>query len=427
MYILKKIKAGALQYVLVISVVIAIIIFAFISLVFLQQKMTIKQGFTKEAIANSQMAFDYIKQKEVDYNQEIKLNLSDNKLSNTAFIKKHWGIFDLGISKSKVKNEFFQKVALLGTQNENKDALFLRENNSSLVLVGKTKIIGNASLPKQGVKTGNIAGESYYGNQLIYGFKKQSTSQLPKVQNIEYLKNFIKNYDQENFINIELENNLQLHQSFTEKGLLYEDSNSIFLSNISLSGHILIVSRRQITVTESAKLEDVILIAPKIIITSNTKGNFQAISTKEITIEANVKLNFPTALVLLAQSNNNNYSIPSQNQRQTKEEHFINLSKNTDVRGIVMYHSENMQSNFDAQIKIEETAKVVGEVYCSKNTELQGQVFGSIYTNNFIIKKSGGTYVNHIYNGEVNSKALPKEFAGLQINQSSNQVAKWVD
>jgi hypothetical protein len=424
MYILKKIKAGALQYVLVISVIIAIIIFAFISLVYLQQKMTIKHGFTKQAIANTQMTFDYIKQKEVVYNQEITLNLSDNKQSNTTFIKKHWGVFDLGIATSKVKNEFFQKVALLGTQNKKRDALFLKENNTSLVLVGKTKITGNASLPKQGVKSGSIAGESYYGNQLIYGFKKQSTSQLPKIQNTQYLKNFIKNYYQEDYTNFELDNNLQLHQSFTEKGLLYEDSNSILLSNISLSGHILIVSQRQITVSSSAKLEDVILIAPKIIIGSNTKGNFQAIAAKEIIIETDVKLNYPSALVLLAQSNNN-YSIPSQNQ--TKQESYIKLSKNTDVRGIVMYHSENIQSNFDTQIKIEETAKVIGEVYCSKNTQLQGQVFGSIYTNNFIIKKSGGTYVNHIYNGEINAKALPIEFAGLQINQSSNQVAKWVD
>lgn len=425
MYFLKKIKAGALQYVLVISVIIAIIIFAFISLVYLQQKLTIKHGFTKEAISNTDMAFSYLKQKEVDYNQEININISDNELSNTTFIKKHWGIFDVGIATSKVKNEFFQKVALLGTQNKKRDALVLKENNAALVLVGKTKIIGNASLPKQGVKTGNIAGESFYGNQLIYGYQKQSNFQLPKIRNIEYLKSFIKNYNQEAFLNFELENGLRLHQSFTEKGLLYQDTNSIVLSNISLSGDILIVSQTQIIIKASADLQDVILIAPKITIASNTKGNFQAIATKEITVASNVYLNYPTALVVLHQSNNNNQSF--QNRSTIRKESFIKLDKNTDVRGLVVYESENIQSNFDTQIEIEETARVTGEVYCTKNTALKGKVFGSIYTNNFIIKKSGSTYVNHIYNGEINSKLLPVQFAGLQINQSSNQVAKWVD
>ncbi|WP_405567965.1 hypothetical protein [Polaribacter sp. Asnod6-C07] len=422
----KKIKGGALQYVLVISIIIAIIIFAFISLVYLQQKMIIKHSFTKEAITNTIMPFSYLKQKEISYNEEITLNLSDTKFSNTTFIKKHWGIFDIGIATSKVKNEYFHKIAILGSQNKKRDALYLKENNSSLVLVGKTKITGNAYLPKLGVKSGNIAGESYYGNQLIYGYKKQSDSQLPQIQNIQYLKNFVKNYAQEDFVTFELVNGLKLHQSFNDKGLLYEDDAPILISNIWLSGHILIVSQKKITVTSTAKLEDVILIAPEIIVEGKTTGSFQAIATKKIEINSNSNLLYPSALVLLNKSNAN-YGITSQNQKSTNEEFSIVLNENTDVRGLVVYHSENLQSNYDAQIKIEENAKVVGEVYCSKNVQFQGEVFGSIYTNNFIIKKSGDIYVNHIYNGEINANIIPHEFAGLQINQSSNQLAKWVD
>ena len=421
----KKIKAGALQYVLVISVIIAILIFAFISLVYLQQRLAIKHDFSKTAIGNTQLIFEYYQQQEFEYDQQSAIEFLYTENSTNTFQKKHWGVFDIGIATSTVKNEYFQKVALLGTQINNRNALFLKENNSSLVLVGKTKIVGNAALPKQGVKTGNIAGISYYGNRLIYGQKKNSTAQLPKIKNSNYLKDFIENYGNRYLANFELENDMQLHQSFTKEALVYEDSNPIVLVNLSLQGHLLIVSKKSITVKASAKLQDVILIAPEITIESNTIGTFQAMASKKITVESNVQLAYPSALMVLHKGES--VINQSQNRNQPKEESCIEIQKNTDIRGVVLYLSENLQSNFDAQIKIAENAKVVGEVYCSKNTKLQGNVVGSVVTNNFIIKKSGGTYVNHIYNGGINTLELPKQYAGLQMGQSSNQVAKWVD
>ena len=422
----KKIKAGALQYVLVISVIIAIIIFAFISLVYLQQRMSIKHQFTKDAINNVQMGFDYLKQKKVAYNLEISINFSDNENSNITLIKKHWGIFDVVIVKSKVKNEFFQKVGLLGLQNPKRDALYLKDNNNALVLVGKTKISGNVSLPKQGVKSGNISGESYYGNQLIYGNRKSSTNVFPNIQNIEYLKDLYTNNNTDDVDNFEIEYGLKLHQSFTEKTLVYEDLNTIILENTSLSGNIIISSKTAIIVKSSAILEDIILIAPKIRIEENTKGTFQALAKKTIDIASNCTLNYPTALILLEDENIN----PQQNFNQNKtlnEEIPIHVSKNSEIRGMVVYYSKDKTSNYKTQMQIDEKSMIKGEVYCSKNLELQGTIFGTVYTNNFIVKKSGRIYINHLYNGVINTKELPIEYAGIQIDKESNSVAKWVN
>ncbi|PQJ80288.1 hypothetical protein [Polaribacter porphyrae] len=424
MNIFKKIKAGALQYVLVISVIIAIIIFAFISLIYLQQRLTIKHNFSKEAISNTIAVFDFIKIKEFPYDKNSTIEVLENEHTNTTFQKKHWGIFDIGVATSTVKNEFFQKVALLGTQKKQRDALFLKDNNTSLVLVGKTKIVGNTSLPKQGVKTGNISGVSYYGNRLIYGQQKQSSSNLPKITNLESLKTFSQQIQSNEYANFELEEGLKLHQSFAKEGLLYQDNNSIFLQNTRLTGQLLIVSKSKIIVSASATLKNVILIAPVITIESNTKGNFQAIATKKILVEENVHLEYPSALVVI---HKDTHQIQSQRTNQVKELNSIKIHKNTVVKGVLVYQSDNIQSNFDAQIQIAERVTIVGEVYSSKNIELLGKVYGSVYTNNFIIKKSGGVYVNHIYDGEINISKLPEQYTGLQIDQSSNQVAKWVD
>jgi len=423
-----KLKAGALHYVLVVAVIIAIIIFAFISLMYLQQKMTIKHGFAKETIANAQMGFDYLKGNEVPYDTPTTLDFFENKMAITTLTKKHWGIFDIAFVKSKIKNESFQKIGLLGTQNSKRDALYLQEKNTSLVLVGHTKIIGNVSLPKQGVKSGNISGTSYYGKQLIYGNTKTSTTSLPEINNIAFVKDFHKNYYKNTLENFELEAGLKRHQSFTENTLLYENTNSIRLANVTLSGNILIVSKTAILISPSAVLEDVILMAPIITIQSNVKGNFQAIATKKIGINSNCLLRYPTALMVFeAAVSLQPPSRGNQYEQQPKEENQIFIAKNSQVKGVLLFDSQSKSNPYNSQIKIDKKAIVTGEVYCTKNVALLGRVFGTVYTHSFIVKKAGGIYSNHIYDGGINSKKLPTQYAGLQINQTANAVAKWVD
>jgi cytoskeletal protein CcmA (bactofilin family) len=418
----KKMKAGALQYVLVISVIIAILIISFVSLVYLQQKTTIKYNFSKEAITNSQFCFDMLRYKKVNYNTETTFDFSDNELATNTFVKKHWGIFDIGIATASVKNEQFQKIALLGFQNPDRKALYLKDNNQSLVLVGNTKIVGDVALPKQGVKSGNIAGESFYGNKLIDGLQNSSNNELPKIKNLDFLLDFSKSYERLiNYISFELKENIELCQSFLDKTLLFESNSSINLYNTSLTGNIVIASKSSITVNASCKLKDVILIAPEVILKNGVSGNFQIIATKKIKIEENCKLIYPSALILIDDG------IELLNQNRNTPEFKLSVGKQSTVKGVVLYHSKNKTFNYNTQVVVNEGAKIIGEVFCNQNLNLSGNISGSIFTHSFIVKKAGGIYVNHIYNGTINSNELPKQYAGLQIDESSNAVMKWVD
>tara|TARA_B110000090_G_scaffold193419_1_gene227687 strand:+ start:3966 stop:5228 length:1263 start_codon:yes stop_codon:yes gene_type:complete len=416
----KKIKAGAMQYVLVISVVIALLVFAFISLIYLQQKMTIKHRYSKEAIHNTQIGFELLKVKEIPYDIKTELVFLRNPIAKTTFLKKHWGIFDIGIVQSTVKNEHFQKAGILGTQLPKRKALVLKDNNQSLVLVGNTKIIGDVLIPQQGVKSGNIAGISYYGNRLIYGNVSNSASALPEIKNLDYIKKIIKNPASIDGVSFELENALELHQSFYEKTAMYQSENSIYLANISLHGNIIISSKTAIYIAASATLENLILIAPRIIIAGNYNGSFQAFATEQITLKQQCILRYPSALVLLKSKDTD----PNSAEKKSSQ---IHLSEKSEVRGIVSYISENETPNFNAQITIAENAIVKGEVFCTNNTALLGTVYGSVYTHNFLVKKAGGIYINHLYNGVIDANYLQEQYAGLQITKASNTVAKWVD
>ncbi|QXP72527.1 hypothetical protein H0I31_02165 [Tenacibaculum sp. AHE15PA] len=412
MWFLKKEKAGALQYVLVISVIIAFILFAFISLIYLQQKLQIKNAFYKETIQNVQLGFNYIS--DLPYDKPIETRLSENELEKTTFLRSYWGIFDIVSVSSSIKNEYFQKIGLIGNQNNQREALYLQDNNTPLVVVGHAKIKGNVSLPKQGVKSGNISGNSYYGNQLIYGSQKTSNTSLPSINNIAYIKSLFKrNYMNDSVKYFQLENGLKHTQLFSQPTAIHYTQDNIHLSDIALQGNIIIHSENTITIDATAKLEDIILIAPTIKILKKVTGNFQAFATDMILAEENCKLNYPSALVLI------------QNQKAEKENQ-IKIGENTNIKGVIVYYNEKDSPNFDSQIVLSEKTIITGEVYCNQNLELLGSVYGSIYTNNFIAKQSGSTYVNHIYNGAVNYQKLPEQYCGLWINNTSKKVAKWL-
>ncbi|MCF2875154.1 MULTISPECIES: hypothetical protein [unclassified Tenacibaculum] len=422
MIFFKKLKAGALQYVLAISTIIALVLFAFISLVYLQQKLQTKNAFFKEAVLNVQFGFHSLANDELSYNQVKELQVSDNIQEKTSIVKKHWGVFDLATVSSNVKNEHFSKTAILGNHNLKREALYLKETYARLILVGNSKIVGNVSLPKQGISTGNIAGTSFNGDKLFYGTRKTSTKTLPEIANKEYFKNLLRlNFLNDNTSFFELSDGLQKHQSFTEETLVNTNNGHLFLSNIKLKGNIILHSSTKIIVSSSAILEDIILIAPEVEIKSNVKGNFQVFSSKKIHVNKNCHLAYPSALVLLNKQQQNTNS-------NNKDKVLIQIDANSSVKGVVLFEQESLKTsiNFTPQIKISKNSIVTGDVYCNKNLELLGTVYGSVYTSSFITLQFGSTYTNHIYHGVINSDKLPKQYCGLSFKNPKLKVAKWV-
>ncbi|CAA0251508.1 hypothetical protein [Tenacibaculum maritimum] len=419
MRLLRKIKGGALQYVLIVSVLVAIILFAFISLVYLQQKIQLKNVLYKEAIHNVLYGFDFLQNKAIPYEEVKEYQFSENKVEKTEILKEPWGVFDIAYVRSSVKNEFFQKIGLLGGFSGNKDALYLKDNNSPLVLVGNTRIEGDALLPKEGVKLGNISGVSYNGSQLIYGNKGISTSELPKIENIEYIRRFLKKqYINDSVEYFQLEDKLRKTQLFTKGIAVCTSLDNIVVRNVHLKGKIIIQSTRAIKVAASAILEDVILIAPKVELESNTVGTFQVIASENIIVNKGCKLRYPSALVI---ANDKEESLVQLKER------FIAIHERSDIAGIIIYEGSTKGGNFNSQITISEKAVVKGEVYCNENLELLGNVYGTVFTNRFIAKQFGSVYINHIYNGIIANQRLAKEYCGLFMeNSTRKKVAKWL-
>lgn len=411
-----KVKAGALQYTIFISVVIALLVFGFIGLTYVQHKLRLKNNAFNEVVHQNHLAFQ-------SFENNDKSLLTDEKGIETSISIKQWGVFKVVTSTSVKGKEKITKSAFLGGNISDRPALFLQDENQPLVVVGTTKIEGTVLLPKQGVKQGSIAGHSYGNRPPIYGSILNSNELLPKAKNLEHLQQFKDSITITNsFKQLDLNNKTQIINSFTEETQLLYDVESIDLQNISLVGNIIVRSNTKITVYETAKLSDIIIIAPKIEVKENVKGNFQAFAEKELIINENVKLDYPTSLLLSEKK-----PIINLQYQPVEQTNQLIINKNSVVKGVVGFLTKSQDNTYKAQLILEKDAVVTGEVYCQQNIELKGTVNGSVYTKGFVANEFGSVYKNHIYNGQILIAELPKQYVGLNFKNTKQKIAKWIN
>lgn len=411
-----KIKAGALQFVTFISVLIALLLMAFVLLAHTHRQFKVNSQFTINLVQNASQGIAHALQNDLQTTSGGDYMLS----------RSNWGAFAKLTSTASIKSKTFSKMALVGGNypKNARPSLFLKDTDRPLVIVGDTKIEGNVFLPKQGVKPGNISGNSYQHQQLIFGNTRTSGRSLPSIDPTvkSHLKTIIGSGILSSYGMISFNPQEDYENSFKNETKLIYDTNAIYLGNQSFTGNILIKSASAITVSATAKLKDVILIAPIIKIESGTKGYFQAIATKKIDVAKNVTISYPSSLVMIdtdkeAKQNTN------PNQAAAKQ---IVIDANSDIKGLVIYLSENGNTSYQPQIIINKDVVLEGEVYCEKNLELLGTVKGSVYTANFITKQYGSIYQNHVYNGKIMGSDLPFQFSGILFNETPNTVAKWL-
>lgn len=423
---IRKLQSGALQFTVFIAVLIALLLSGLIlyAYTFLYCKEQSKATIENIQLSNSGINY-LLKQNEIiadtialptelHQNYTVRANLS------------YWGIFQKGFVSTQHRKKTFAKVAFIGSSivADESPTLYLLETYNPLTLVGATKIKGIAYLPSQGVRSGYIAGQSFYGTQLIDGMIKKSELTFPSISKDyhDQLSFYIKEYkprQQEDFI--DLQTNQKIVNSFKNRTKGMYASEAIILGNNYISGNIIIKSDTLIQVKNQTALRDVILIAPRVEIEEGTQGNFQVIATNSIIIGKNCTLNYPSALVLF--QDNKNQTTTTSKPLDNK----IFIDSDSTIKGSVCYFQTKAFANdFNTQIVLEEKAKVKGQVYCDGSFELKGIVSGSVYTKQFIANQAGSIFVNHIYNGVIENENIPNIFGGIIVENNSKTVMSWL-
>lgn len=400
-----KLKAGALQMVLYISVIIAIMLTAFILLVHTHEMFEAKTGLLKQTVVNA--------------NTSMYQFLDNDKVSNSvdSLQSNFWGVYTKVAVTSRTKNFALTKSALTGASRTNKDALFLEDRNKPLVVVGHATISGRAHLPSRGIKSGQIAGKSYYGSDLRYG-DYVTISKYPKIAPDlkTHLTQLSKIDSVLNTLEVLAYEHKEYLRSFKEAAQVLYSPSKITLSDTKIIGHYVIASKQAIEVEASAKLTDVILIAPEVIIRKNVKGAFQVVASAYIEVKENCKLRYPSTLTLIEEDDTSELNKTPQ----------IIINKKSEIKGAMVYLGASKKNVHLPNIFIAEDSKIYGEVYCENNLDLRGTVNGTVITTNFIAAYDGSIYQNHLFNGKILATMLPDTYVGVMTDNSDKGIAKWL-
>ncbi|WP_321827248.1 hypothetical protein [Maribacter dokdonensis] len=429
MIIARKIKAGALQFVLFVGAIVAVLLMSFLLLSYTHQHFEKKTDILVEVLRSTNYGLEASLKADFKVGEMHYIVQENNIPITTSIEREFWGVFEKRKSSAIHGSTSYSKTVLVGGKEQKElPALYLNNHQRPVIVAGNVKITGNAYLPEQGLKMGNIKGNYYNRSELLYGRRFKSDSVLPKLS--ADLDTQIKLITNSNFIpQGEIIHRLSsegIKNSFNNETIIYKDR-TVRLQNIQLTGNVIIVASSKIIVEASSQLTDVILMAPEIELQNGVVGTFQAIATESIYVGKKCNLFYPSALVVKKKKSFQD-SGSVNNNKPISQTPTIHLKESTRVRGNVMLIDENNTNQYTPSIKIETNAKVIGEVYCTKNVELKGSVDGTVYTDGFIALENGSVYQNHIYNGIINSTQLSEKYVGLLLASrvDNKKVMKWL-
>jgi len=409
-----KLKASALHFAILVSVIVALLLSSFLLLTYTFSTFSIKSDQVLENIMQSNLGIEYLFDSEIKVADSLEIQLNQ---APVILKKSYWGSFEKVSSKAGIGFIAFEKIALLGSiSGAERTSIYVEDHQLPLVVVGNTRIEGNAYLPENNIKPGNIAGNYYQGNNLIYGKHSKSEKRLPeldpewKLYAMEMLE-FAPNPNEDV---VGLDN---LSNSFFNNRKVIYQSDKIFLEQ-EVKGYIIVKSETEIEVSQFAKLDQVLLIAPKVVFNNRFKGNVHVIAN-EVLVQENVVLAYPSSIVVMGKD-----PIKEENGFVSKPK--IEIGKATIFQGNIIYLDSSKDSQSKNDILIYENVLIEGTVYCEGYTELQGTVVGSVLTSYFVANQEGSIYINHIYNGQVLTNKANPEICGILYEHARNKIASWL-
>jgi len=411
-----KVKAGALQLVVFVTVVIALLLTSFILYVHMNKVYELDTEYTIEAIKVTDAGYEWLVNYDMVYGDTIFKQVSNSE--SFKAVKKHWGLFDLTHVEGKSHSKVFKKVALMGGSTPLSDQLALKLSNSRnpLVVVGNTHLKGELYMSSYGIKPGNISG-LYYQNQTLYEGNLNTSDIRLSIQDEknEYLKSISLVYDSRDHQFI-TDISKPVTNSFTNTAQVYYSQNEIDLSGRSICGHVVIQSEQSILVDGSSSLEDVMLIAPEIIIKQGFKGTLQCFSSQLISVDKNVLLKYPSTLFIN----------PNQSNLSEKDPKLV-VNSGSEIQGNLIYlKNDKIQDQYDSNIYIGSNSIISGIVYSEQNVELYGNVNGSVVADRFITKYESSVYLNHLLNVKITAENISKYNSGIPFSISEKSVSKWL-
>ena len=310
---------------------------------------------------------------------------------------KQFGLFTLLLAKSFIKNDTITSAHFAGQYAADDTCIYLANYSKGLSYSGNVTLNGKKQLPSLNIE------ELFIDNQpnslTEKGEIKLSINDLPAL-NSRFKDVF--GLPEGNIISlkdIEMEKDSLYYNSFTAQTKMVRIGGET-LGNIIIKGNFVLYFPDSVYIKKSAVLEDVIIHAPKVTFEDGFSGTVQVFATKGVRLGKDVSLLYPSALCLY---------------NETLNESAIIADKNCRIYGGVVMFGFPPRARDNNAIEIKEGGLVVGDIYCQGKLSLNSNVYGSVYTNRFLLKTRASSYDNCIANIEINVSKRPDYFISLPL------------
>jgi len=419
------IKAGALLYAMFLVIVITLISSSFILVNYYSNAYVIRILKQEQLFQDAHSGINYglVMHRELPINTKIEVDLFSNNQHRVTITKNNWGALFVLVSEAVWKTKKVKKLALIGANMDDgeKIALYLANQNKPLSLTGATKIVGNCYLPEAGVKRAYIEGKSFVGNKLIDGIKYFSNKTLPPISEEliqENQRNFFNNRrENDSLMNYDVVFNQDtIFNSFENKTLVLYSPLAIELSNKIIEGNIIIQSGQKITIKSTSSISNALLYAKGIILEKNVEGNMQLFAEDSILVGENCQLHYPSVVAVIGVGT-------------TTYTRKIIIDEKVAIKGTVFLYNKEVDRKHRTLISVGKESKITGQIYASELLELKGEVHGSVFCKNFLLKTPSSVYENHLIDATINRKELSEYFVGVPLTENieKQRLIKWLN
>lgn len=415
---MKRLNGGSLFYALAISVIAGMMMAGVVAAGFYHRMLLRKNAVSLEVARNAQSGIILSCSVEAGA-EEMDVDLFGRGQDSVHITRRAWGVYDIRIARAHTGIHSCERIALTGAiQDKNPFALWLADMDRPLSVTGATLLKGTCYLPQQGIERAYIEGRSFSGRELVQGGIRNSSRFIPQYdqQRLGVLKALINGIGAGDSIISwsEIAGEAEFSRSFSGNGVRIHSEFPVLLSQVKLNGQIVISSAVSITAESSAELENVILVAPRIVIKEKTKGCFQAFARDSVIIGEDVQLNYPSVLGIVAAPG-------------ACDKPGIAISGPASIHGEVFLITD-VNNQQGGNILVDKETCVEGSVYSTTSIDLKGKIYGSLTCQKITLHTNSAVYDNYLMDAEIDrSKLHPAWLGSFLFHQSRDaNVIQWL-
>jgi hypothetical protein len=325
-----------------------------------------------------------------------------------------WGIMEVfqvqsAVGKCKAKRCFF-----VGQQHDSTVALSIKDNDRIFSIAGSSQIVGKAYLPSGTYKRVVIDGRPTNNSNPVTGsifHSQEYTEFLDKDRAFEIAKKLFSAAFENTLTYDKIEDGK--YCSFFDTARLLFSRDIVKLSNSRLRGHIIVRSLKGVVIENTCNLEDVIVIAPRVVVGKKFEGNLQIFASQEIVIEEGAYLRYPSTVTLIQ-------------DKMYNASCRLSIEPRAVVKGHIFILKPKEYPSLPTG-EFGEESVVEGSVICDGVLQHKGIIKGTLSTRNLTAKTSSSLYDNTLYNGNISAVLRNHNCFDLLTDSKdkAKKIVKW--